>query len=494
MKREASQERNVPVTALRARAISGVKWTAASQVGRYFVQFASNIALAHILVPADFGLAAMATVPIGLTQVLRDLGTGPALIHKQNPSQLLVASVFWATVAVGLVFGIALVFGAPLIAGLFGEPRLTVVVVGMAPIVVVSTVGVVPLALLRKQLRFRELSIIEFLATIVGAASAIAVALGGGGVWSLVVHAVAMSTTLVLLSIRTSAYRPLMAFSWSALREVIGFSANLTGFNFINYFARNADNLLIGRFLGSEALGYYSFAYRIVIYPIQRIAQPISKVLLPVYAKLQGEERRMGRVHLQVMRGIAAFTFPLSLGVLAVAAPLVDSLLEPTWRPIIVLMMILAPVAMAQSIGSTFGSIYQAKGRTDLQLRVGGGIACLIILSFVAGLPWGLTGVTLSYASVSLLLVPVGFWVPFRLIGLSLSRGLSSLLRPLAAAVVMLVGTLVLGDVLPPTFDGVGRLAVLIIAGALCYLASSWAINRDQVCELVEVLRQRRST
>ena len=150
------------------------------------------------------------------------------------------------------------------------------------------------------------------------------------------------------------------------------YSLNLVGFNTFNYFARNADYLLIGRFLGATSLGIYMLAYRIMLYPLQSITTVISRVMFPAYSQLQDDDARFRSAYLRTAGMIALVTFPMMAGLwVSDRAHVVLTIFGQKWAQAIPLIKVLALVGMAQSIGATVGAIYQAKGRTDVMFRLG---------------------------------------------------------------------------------------------------------------------------
>jgi PST family polysaccharide transporter len=149
--------------------------------------------------------------------------------------------------------------------------------------------------------------------------------------------------------------------------------------------------------------------------------------------------------------------------------------------------MILAPAGMIQSIGTTVGAIYQARGRTDWLFRWGIGTGILLTIAFLAGLRWGIVGIASAYTIVSLVLIYPNFAIPFRLIHLPV-RDLGNVLwRPFAACLIMLAGILSLKFILPADLDGRWVLSLLVPAGGLVYLAASWYMNRQQVMEVMAI-------
>jgi PST family polysaccharide transporter len=204
------------------------------------------------------------------------------------------------------------------------------------------------------------------------------------------------------------------------VRSVMNFGLNLSAFNLFNYFARNSDNAIVGRYLGSAPLGFYQLAYNIMLFPVQGIAQVLTQVMFPAFSEIQHDNERFRRIYLRTCSSIALITFPLMTGAAILAGPLIRTVYGPRWVNVIPVLTILAPVGLVQSIVTTSGLIYTAKGRTALMFKVGGIASVLYVISFFIGLPWGIRGVALSYAiCVGLLLLP-SLYIPFRLIDLRL--------------------------------------------------------------------------
>jgi PST family polysaccharide transporter len=217
-----------------------------------------------------------------------------------------------------------------------------------------------------------------------------------------------------------SEWQPSLLFSWMEVRSVMNFGLNLSAFNLFNYFARNSDNAIVGRYLGSASLGFYQLAYNIMLFPVQGIAQVLTQVMFPAFSEIQHDNERFRRIYLRTCSSIALITFPLMTGAAILAGPLIRTVYGPRWVNVIPVLTILAPVGLVQSILTTVGLIYTAKGRTALMFKIGGTTSVLYVISFVVGLPWGIRGVALSYASFTAVLLLPSLYISFRLIDLRL--------------------------------------------------------------------------
>jgi len=478
---------------LKKQATSGIKWSTVSQIGRQVMQFATTAILGRLLSPDDFGLLGMATIVIGFVGLFKDLGTSAAVIQKKDLSESLVHSIFWINVAFGLLGTIILFVISPLLAKFYEEPRIAPVLMVLSFTFFISSISILQNALLQKKIAFNKLANIELFAVFNGSAIGIISALLGFGVWSLVYQMLIETTVTTILLLITNSWRPKLVFSWNEVRQIGRYSLNLTGFNIFNYFARNADYLLIGKFLGSESLGYYTLAYRLMLYPLQSISAVLGKVMFPAFSQVQNDNARFSRAYLKVVATIALVSFPMMVCLWAITEPFILTLFGSQWQPVILVLMILVPVGMVQSIATTVGTIYISKGRTDWMLRWGVGSGTLITLAIMIGLQWGIVGVATAYATASFLLTYPSFAIPFRLIDLRVSDLIAVLWRPFLASLLMfgvLMSLKIL--ILPTSLASASILGILVPTGLITYLLASWFINREQMQELVAGLGVKR--
>ena len=324
-------------------------------------------------------------------------------------------------------------------------------------------------------------------ALVVGVVSAVL----GAGVWSLVTGALANAVVSSVLFIVLSPWRPTLRFSRRRLGPVMGFGLNLSGFNLVNYFSRNADNILIGKYLGAVPLAYYNWAYTLMLYPLQTISWTLGRVLFPAFSKMQDDPERFGRAYLRACVTIAFVTFPLMAGVTMLAPEFIDVLLGPKWQPVAPVLRILAPVGMVQSIVSPVGYIYMAMGKTETMFRWGLLFTGITVLGFVIGLHWGITGVAVSYVIAMLLLIIPVLWIPFRFIHLrivDLWIALWPITRATAAMAVATVAfrRLVLGSMHLPA-----ALALVVFAsfGAAVYFTVMHWWSRELLADFAKLAR-----
>jgi PST family polysaccharide transporter len=375
--------------------------------------------LARKLGPGAYGLMGMALTVLMFLANFRDLGTAAAIIQRPAISQDLLSTLFWTNAGIGLLLSILAGMGAGPAARFFHQPELAPILRVLSVSFVVMSLGVVQNALLNRQMKFKLTSLADFISSVVGYGVALPMAIYGHGVWSLVSANLASNLVLAAMYGILSGWLPTMVFSVRELQKVAGFSLNLSAFGLFNYFSRNADNVIIGRFLGLEPLGYYQMAYTLMMYPIQNVTSVLSQVMLPGFSRIQDDNRRFADAYMRSCSMIALITFPIIAGLGVVIKPLALTLLGAKWIPVIPIFQILAPVGMFQSIQSTTGSIYVAKGRTDWMFGWGICSTVAFVASFLAGVIYGVIGVAGAYAIVYFLILYPALAIPFRLIDLS---------------------------------------------------------------------------
>uniref|UniRef100_A0A7C3VMF6 MOP flippase family protein n=1 Tax=Planktothricoides sp. SpSt-374 TaxID=2282167 RepID=A0A7C3VMF6_9CYAN len=473
---------------LQKTALAGIKWSGLSQIWRQILNFVTTAILARILSPSDFGLIGMATIVISFIGIFKDLGTSAAIIQRKNTSESLFHSLFWINLVFGLIATILLCYCSPIFASFYREPRVSLIIKFLSFNLFISGISIIQKTFLEKNLDFNKLAKIEVFAVTVGSLVGIIAAIKNFGVWSLVYQSLAVTTiTTILLWLKTP-WQPKLIFDPILVKEVSSYSFNLTAFNIFNFFCRNADYLLIGRFLGDQALGYYTLAYRIMLYPLQNISSIIGRVMFPVFSQVQDDDEKFRHLYLKLISITGIIIFPIMAGIFAIAEPFVLTVFGEQWKPVILLLMILTTVGIRQSLGTSVGMIYQAKGRTDIMFRWSLLAGFLIIPAFVIGLQWGIVGVATAYAIATMLLSYPSFAIPFRLIQLPMQDFLSVIWRPFFVSILMLVVIIAVKFLLPIDINNGWMLLILGTAGSISYVLSSLFINQTQIKELFRLI------
>lgn len=472
-------------TNLLDRAINGVKWSTVSQFSRQGLRWITTVILARLLAPSDFGLISMAMVVIVFADLFKDFGTTKAVIQKKQLSSEFMSSVFWINVGLGLFLTALLFLLAPTVSAFYHEPKLAAILRLLSLSFFIASLSILHQTLLERNLAFEKLAKLEVISNLVGSVFGIGMAMMGYGVWSLVYQSLITVTLMTILLSVFNPWWPELTFRWSEIKPVMNYSLNYTGFRVLNYFERNADYILIGKFLGAQDLGFYTLAYRLMFYPIQAISHVIGRVMFPTYSQFQDDNSRFGRTFLQVAGAIALVTFPMMLGLMAVSELFVTTIFGAQWQPVIILVLILAPVGLVQSISTTAGEIFNAKGRADWLLRWSIFSGSLCILSFIIGLRWGLIGVAVAYGMVEIILTYPWFKLSFKLINLQISRLVDVLWQPLISSILMFVVLRAILMIMPEHHDSWLALGLILTFALIAYFAASWLVNRAQLRKML---------
>jgi PST family polysaccharide transporter len=424
-------------SSLTQRTASGVAWTSAFQISKQVLQIISVSVLARHVPPAAYGLIAMAFLVTSLLETIRDAGTGQALIREREMTNEVASTAFWLNCVIGAIAAVLVVLAAWPAARFFHEPQIIPVLRVMAISFFLGAVGVVPTAVLNRAMEFKKLALVQTSAAIFGTIVAISVALAGGKVWSLVFGTLSIVTATTLGVWIMAPVRFRFVFDPAVARRILKFGLNLSGFHVFNYFSRNADNLLVGKFLGSVSLGYYQMAYMLMTYPLQNFTLMVTQVVYPAMAKFHEDHARVRAAYLRICSLVALVTIPVMLGLGITAPSFVRVFLGTKWVPVASLLIVFAPLGAMQSIYATVGVLYNTQGRTDLQFRWMIFASVWYVLSFVIGLKWGIMGVATCYAIVWTLLMVPSFLIPFRLVELSGWTFLKALWPTMWMSVVM---------------------------------------------------------
>lgn len=453
----------------RDRTVAGISWSVASQIGRHGILAVTTVILANLLAPRQFGLIAMITIITRFAEVITELGFGAALVQRRDNEPIHLTSVFWVNLITGAVITGALAFGAPLIGNFYGEPILVPLTAFIAFTFFVSSAGIVPRTLFTRDLDFRTIAIVETWAAGIGGAAAIVMALRGFGAWALAGQEVIRATATTTLFWGYSQWRPSFRISWDAIMDLMRFSLNLLGNRTLNYWSRQADDLLIGRYVGSDALGSYRLAYDIMLFPLRNVSRVISRVMFPSLSEIQDQPGKVKAVFLKVTRAIALITFPLMLGLLATTRPFVLAVFGEQWLSMVPILRILSLVGLVQSIGTLNGNLFMSQGRTDLQFRLGFFVKSFRILAIVVGLQWGVIGVALAYGlSVWITAYPT-FAYAGGLVDMTVREIVWNLTGILCASAAMAILVFAAGVLFPSAWPSWIRLASQVSLGVALY-------------------------
>ena len=393
------------------RSARGGVVTLVAQGLKFLIFTGATVVLARLLTPQDYGLVGMVTIIVSFVGMFQYLGLSTATVQWAELGHRQVSTLFWVNLALSAAITLLVMASAPLVAWFYGEPRLAAVTVGFAAAILLRGLSIQHEALLVRQMRFAAIAANDLVALLLGLAAAIVAALGGWGYWALVLNQLVMTGSTAAGVWIACGWRPGLPARSTGLRRMLSFGGNLTGFNLVNFVARNIDNLLIGKVWGALQLGLYSRAYQLLLLPLDQVNAPFGAVAVPALSRLNETPERYRAAFLKILEKIAMLAMPGVAFMIASADWLVLLMLGPQWTGTALIFRLLGAAAIAQPLTKSAQWLFTTQGRTREIFRwglIGGAIA---VASIVAGLPWGAVGVATTYALTDLCLTtPLLFW------------------------------------------------------------------------------------
>lgn len=442
------------------------------------VQVGTTICLARLLVPEDFGLIAMVSAVTGFANVLMDLGTRDAAVQRPQITQEELSTLFWLTTGLGALFTTVLLVSAPMIADFYNEDRLIRITQFWGVTFVLNAFACQHTAILRRRLMFQKVAIIEVIANILGAATAIAMAFSGGGYWALVFRPlVAAALTDILIWSNCRWVPGLPGFSKQA-REIVKFGMNITGFTITDYAARSADRVALGYTVGARELGYYHNAATIYDNALAVVALPLHTVAVATLSKLKDNLDELRKAWSTALSALAFFAMPAFAILAVIGSDLIILLLGQKWVGAAGILTVYALRGPAHVIERTLGWLHVAAGRADRWMRWGVLSCGVQVVAILCGLPFGAMGVATSYTiCMYILFVPAIVYA-----GQPLQIGLGHLMRAIGPQLIGALVAAAAGFTLrmyylsnSPPFQ---RMATLVVACGIGYMVVTVGIFR----------------
>ena len=388
-----------PASSLTHQVMGGLLWTAGGKGAFVVLQLGVVLVLARLLTPTEFGVAGAALVVLQFSSIFSQLGFGPALVQRGSLEERHVRTAYTCSFLLGVALAAVVYASSSLIASFFRMPDLEPLLRAVAWIFPARGLGTVSLSLLQRERRFQWLATVEVVTYAVGyGLVATVLAWRGLGAWALVVGQlvqVAIQTALTLLA-RPPASLPVP--DWQSFRELVYFGGGVTVSRVSSYVAANGDNLVVGRWLGAEALGLYGRAYVLMAQPARMFGLILDQVLFPVLSGVQADTRRLAAGFRRGVALVASLILPVSVAFTVFAPELVNLLLGPGWSGVVLPFRVLALAMLFRASHPVSDSLSRAVGAVYERAWRHTAYALLVLVGSWIGQHWGLTGVALAIA------------------------------------------------------------------------------------------------
>ncbi len=471
---------------LRKKTVTGSVWAVGNVAFRRLINFVVFAALARLLLPEDFGLIAYAGVVIAISETLVDQGLGVAITQREDLGQRHINAAFWMNVVAGALFAAGIYASSGWLAVTFRAPDLGPILQALCIVLVLRAAIVVQTALLRRNFRFKAIAGVSVASSVSGGVVVIVAALQGLGVWSLVLQQITQAAVELVLVSSITRWVPRLSFDWAAAKELASFSMNVLGASLLTVVSRRFDDFLIGFVLGSEALGYYTIAYRVLQLGTQLLVSSTNQVALSSFSRLQGDRQRLKDAFLTALRLSATVAAPAFVGLSALAPQFIENVFGPGWDPSVPVLRLLALVGIRFSLNYYHSSVYFAVGRPDIRTKVLLVHTVANVIAFLIAVRYGIVAVAAAYTARSYLLAPIDLFVLPKLIPMRIGEYLKQIAVPLVCCAVMVLALIATQGLL----SGWVGLVLSIVVGAVTYTGALRLVSPGSFREVTGILRE----
>ena len=403
------------MSSIKQELVRGVFWSAVEKYSGLVVSIIVTMVLARLLSPQEYGVVAIATVIITFLQMFCTMGIGPAVIQKELSGKEL-DSIFTFSLAVGGFMAMLLFFGSWLIADFYGNPQLRPVCQILCVQLLFAAVNMVPNALMAKDKRFKDIARRTLTLQVSSGVISVIAAWRGAGVYALLISPVVSAIGIFFWNRMYYKVKIDPTFNMAPIKRIFSYSSYQFLFEFVNYFSRNLDKLIIGRAISVDALGIYEKAYRLMQLPMQNVTAVINPVLQPVLRGLEDDKADLARKYAKIVRFVATISFPAGVILAGMSKEIIRIFFGSQWDAAIPVFSILALSLPLQMILSTTGAIYLVCNNTKMEFWLGVRNTATTILGFFVAAYFFRTLVSMAWAWTITLVLNFMFtyWLMYR--------------------------------------------------------------------------------
>ncbi|MEM1133881.1 MAG: lipopolysaccharide biosynthesis protein [Pseudomonadota bacterium] len=481
-----------------AKVRSAVFWRSGSQVLAQIITWGSTLAVIRILDPSDYGLFAMTQTVMVFLAFLNGYWFAGSLIQSHEVTQQEIRQAFGIVILLNAGLAIIQIAGAPLVAAYYKQPFITEMLRVQALIYIATPFMIVPEVLMSRQLDFKRQAFANLTAAIVGALTALAFALSGWGVWTLVAAPIALFWTRALGLMLASRLWIWPSFDFRGSRKMLGFGSTLLASHLFWIIHSQSDIFIAGRILDPHALGLYAEALFLAQVFAAKFVPPLNEVAFPAYARLQKEPAKLSWSFLKSMRLILLISCPLYFGLCVTAQPLVYTLFGEKWLGMVPFIQLLSLAMPFMTFQILFAPATNALGAPRITLRASIFGAIVMPTAFAIGIQYGSLGLAFGWLVGLPIFASFTFWQAKPLIGLTMSGLLQAIWPGISAsiamaAIVYLFNTYALTGLANEGVENIVRLALMVGTGGLAYLILLRILAPGSLDEIIRLVVRRRA-
>jgi O-antigen/teichoic acid export membrane protein len=464
---------------LRRKAVIGVFWSAVQSWGRQIISLVVFAVLARLLGPEVFGQIALAGIFISFVEIFIDQGLSTAIVQREELEAEHLDTAFWINIFSGFILTIISIVCAGFIADIFNDVTITPIIRWLSVGFLLNALTSVQQAIFTRKLNFKALAIRSLVAIVIGGFVGLIMAFNGFGVWSLVGKQITEGFIGVLVLWRTSDWIPKARFSIKHFKELFSFSRSLIATNLFEIVNRQADNFLIGFFLGSVSLGYYTLAYRFLSVATQLLSSMVNSVTLPTFSRLQNEPKQLKAVFYKASQIIGFISFPVFVGMACLAPEIILVLVGKEWLASAPVLQVLSIAGIQLSVSYLYTDIILSMGKASWRLWLNFLNATANAICFLIAVRWGIVAVAVAYTAQSIIIAsPFFLYAVRKLIRISFLKYFQQFLSPILGsfglAIAIFSMKFYFGNLASYNLSSYAIIISCSIVGALVYLIISW--------------------
>nr|WP_326525255.1 lipopolysaccharide biosynthesis protein [Sphingomonas sp.] len=469
---------------------SAVIWRSGTQIVGQMIAWGSTFLVIRILSPSDYGLFAMTQVVLVLLNMLNGYGLASALIQKAEADERSVRQLFGMLMILNFGLGAMQFLAAPLAAAYFRHPEVADLLRVQSLIYITTPFVALPYALLSRRMDFKRQAAVNLASSLAGAVVALAGALGGLGVWTLVAAPLAMYLVKAVGMMHAARAWMWPSFDFRGAGAMARYGGLMATGQLFWFIQSQADVFIAGRWFDAHMLGIYTTALFLAQIFVSKFVPALNEVAFSAYAQIRRGDGAVADAFLKSVRLVLLLGMPFYLGLAVVADPLVHVMLGPKWLetgPVVALLALAMPFMTVQAL---LAPASDACGHPEISARNSATGAVILATAFLIGVQWGVHGLTIAWIAAYPLYLTICVRRTLPVLDASVADLFRAASVPVLAALAMAVVVLLVDRALPP-IGPAGRLAALVATGGAIYAAWLILFARDTVVETVALIRNR---
>ena len=423
----------------REAARSGL-WFAGFRFITQSLSWVITVAIARILVPEDYGLMAMASILTGYVEIFSELGLGAAIIQKKDITNEELSSTFYFSMIIGAILSIVSFSLAYPTAWIFNEPRIIPITQLISVLFIIGALMIVPYNILSRDVKFKEIGIIQLVSVVVASRSMLMMAKAGFGVWTLINGTIIQRCITVTLTFLITKWHPRLHFHFKEAKPLLKFGINIAGSRSLFYLFQKSDRFIVGKMFNAQYLGYYSFAMQLASIPTDKIVSIVNQVSFPVFSRYQEDSARIQEMYLKTTKYISLLLAPLFFGGFFFGDEIILTLLGEKWIPIIFVFKLFCIAQFIISITAINSVIHSSQGRPHWAIYFHLSNTILMPVSIFIAARHGFNALSLPWITIYPLVCMGWTWVTLRKLNISVLKYLQVFITPFFATFFMIAG------------------------------------------------------